>query len=723
MKSSIDNASLPEVWGGVECTVNRVGDTYFDQLQRLGHMDRPHDLELFADLGIKAIRYPVLWERVAPDGLERADWSWPDQQLARLRELGIRPIVGLVHHGSGPRDTDLTDERFAERLATFAGAVAQRYPWVEDFTPVNEPLTTARFSALYGHWYPHHRDDRNFARALLNQNRAVVLAMRAIRAITAGARLVQTDDLGRTYSTPGLAYQADFENERRWLTYDLLTGTLTRERPMWSWLRWVGVDEGELSWFLDNPCPPDILGFNTYLSSERYLDDRIENYPADLAGSNGNDRYVDVLAARVLPESLLGTRGLLGEAWERYRRPVAITEVHNGGNREEQLRWLDEVWRGAVAAREEGVDVRAVTVWALLGLYDWPNLVTRQDDIYEPGVFDIRGPMPRPTAIARMVSSLASEGEHRHPVLDVPGWWRRPDRLWYESDAIDEPPAFTAMEDDQPLSAARPILIVGESNRLRNALEAALTSRVIPFQIADPTREEGFNVARIGRTIDESQAWAVIDVGSERLYRGVAPEAIPFTRMMPTDLEAMANACAERDLPLLAFSSDVVLDGGQEGPHTEDARVSAGDADGERQARSEADAIRIHPRTLIVRTGPLFNGTAEHENVVDAPACDTIDDREIVTPTHRDDLVHAVIDLLIDGEQGIWHLTNGTSLSWAQFQLMIRGTDAAPDDHLPTRRIRTIGSGGAEVSRAMESNHGMLLPDLRDAIQRSFTRV
>ena len=65
---------------------------------------------------------------------------------------------------SGPRSTSLVDPAFAEGLAAFARAVAERYPWVEDFTPVNEPLTTARFSGLYGHWYPHGRDDLTFAR-------------------------------------------------------------------------------------------------------------------------------------------------------------------------------------------------------------------------------------------------------------------------------------------------------------------------------------------------------------------------------------------------------------------------------------------------------------------------------------------------------------------------------------------------------------------------------
>ena len=67
--------------------------------------------------------------------------------------------------------------------------MAERFLWVRDFTPVNEPLTTARFSALYGHWYPHGKDHPAFARALVIQCRAVAESMRAIREVTPGARL------------------------------------------------------------------------------------------------------------------------------------------------------------------------------------------------------------------------------------------------------------------------------------------------------------------------------------------------------------------------------------------------------------------------------------------------------------------------------------------------------------------------------------------------------
>jgi len=202
------------LWAGFECTLNRVGDVQHDQLALTGHYQRLDDLDRLAALGIRTVRYPILWERIAAERAEGRDapFAWHDAAMARMRTLGIEPIVGLVHHGSGPFGTSLLDAGFAEGLAAFAREVAERYPWVTRYTPVNEPLTTARFSALYGVWYPHERDDAAFLRATLNQVRAIRLAMAAIRAVQPDAQLVQTEDLGRTHSTPALHYQAAFEN-------------------------------------------------------------------------------------------------------------------------------------------------------------------------------------------------------------------------------------------------------------------------------------------------------------------------------------------------------------------------------------------------------------------------------------------------------------------------------------------------------------------------------
>ena len=348
--------ALPELWGGVECTLNRVGDVYFDQLARSGHDVRIEDLGRFAALGLRALRYPILWERhcEAPEG--PIDWSWADERLGRLRALGLRPIVGFLHHGSGPRWTGLLDPAMPEALARFAAAFAARYPWVTDYTPVNEPLTTARFSALYGHWHPHRRDAASFARALLHQCQAVCRAMAAVRAVQPAARLVQTEDLGQVYGTAPLAYQVEFENHRRWLTYDLLCGRVDRGHPLYSYLRRDGgLGEAELAAFAERPCPPDLVGINYYLTSDRFLDHRLGRYPPGCHGGNGWQRYADVEAVRVGEVGIAGHRAILEETWERYAIPVAITEELATTRRalEANLAELERL-RDAVEARFEG---------------------------------------------------------------------------------------------------------------------------------------------------------------------------------------------------------------------------------------------------------------------------------------------------------------------------------------------------------------------------------
>ena len=96
-------SSPVEVWGGLECTITRIGDTFRNQVIETGHKHRLQDLDAIAELGLRTLRYPVLWEQVAPNDLGRATWDWHDARLSRLSRLGMTAIAGLVHHGGGPR--------------------------------------------------------------------------------------------------------------------------------------------------------------------------------------------------------------------------------------------------------------------------------------------------------------------------------------------------------------------------------------------------------------------------------------------------------------------------------------------------------------------------------------------------------------------------------------------------------------------------------------------
>ena len=421
-----DRHEALQVWGGIECTVNRVGDSYFDQLDFSGHYDRIGDLDLVAELGLRVVRYPLIWERAEILGKDR--FSWSDERLAQLRALRIEPIVGLVHHGSGPAHTSLVSSCFPEKLASYAGEVARRYPWLNRFTPVNEPLTTARFSGLYGHWHPHGRDDRTFVRALLTQCRATALSMAAIRRVNPHAQLVQTEDMGFTRCSAGLQYQADFENERRWLSLDLLAGMVSRHHPMYGYLVRAGASAKELAQFEADPCPADVVGINYYVTSERFLDARTALYSPQLVAGNGRHRYVDVEAVRVCADGLVGPTPLLCAAHERYRKPVVVTEAHIGCTPDQQASWFAYVWRAALEARLLGAQVDAVTAWALFGAYGWDRLVTEGAGRYEPGALSLASGVPEPTPLAHFLRQL-TEGQLGET---EPGWWTQEDRLLYE---------------------------------------------------------------------------------------------------------------------------------------------------------------------------------------------------------------------------------------------------------------------------------------------------
>ncbi len=701
-----------QLWGGLECTVNRVGDRYHDQFEKSGHLGRPEDLERVADLGIRTLRYPILWERTAPDSPDRLDWSFADERLQRLRQRNVAPIAGLVHHGSGPRYTNLLDDGFATGLAKHALAVAERYPWIDAYTPVNEPLTTARFSALYGHWYPHATDPLSFAKALLNQVKATVLSMEAIRRVNPRAQLVQTDDLGKTHTTRPLSYQADFDNERRWLTWDLLGGRVDRFHPMWDELVGSGIGEHELGWFLDHVCPPDVVGVNYYLTSERFLDHRIDRYPAETHGTNDFDQFADVEAIRVLADGIDGPSALLNEAWNRYRLPIAVTECHLGCTREEQVRWLRYVWTEAQRSRDEGVDVRAVTVWSMFGAHDWCSLLTCDRNRYEPGVFDLRSPQPRPTALANAVAALASgqtlptEGE---------GWWERPIRLIY-------PPVLTGKGIGTESAKGnevkrRPLLIVGGQNGLEKTFAALCELRGLGSVLLEQGDIDLWDTASVRQALEGLQPWAVVCTQSNADRQG---------DRSVTAMAALAAECAKVGAKLVVFSSPSVFDGRKSTPYVESDSATPFDDQGRADLLLEEVVLNGGPSTMVVRMGALF-GSDDRSGHVQRHLRALLRGKPfmaasdvVFSPTSMSDLVNATLDLLLDGVEGLIHLANVRKISVADFVRSVAehaGLDGslvveAPHVHLSPKHARSLNT-------ALASERAWVMPLLEDALVRS----
>lgn len=550
---------FPEIWGGIESSINRVGDCYRDQLGYSGHYHRPQDIDLFANLGIRALRYPVLWENHQAREHQDIDWSWTRSQLEKIRSRNLVPIAGLLHHGSGPSYTDLLDDEFAPRFSLYAGAVAKEFPWIEHYTPVNEPLTTARFSGLYGLWHPHRRNETDFIKMLLNQVKATVLAMREIRKVNPLAKLVQTEDLSKTHSTDLLSYQASFENERRWLTWDLLCGRVSPSHYFWDYFISLGITEESLIFFLGNNCPPQVMGFNYYVTSERFLDEKLDNYPVEMHGGNGRHYFADTDAARA--GCMEGILPLLKEAWERYRLPIAITECHLCCTREEQLRWLHDTWQSCCALKKEGIDIRALTAWALLGAYDWDSLLIQQNLSYEIGVFDNSCDELRPTLLAKMIKSISSTGNFDHPLLGQRGWW---------SPGETFPAAIKS-------GSVQVVLIIGENDSITNIFSEIFRHRSIPSHIV---RFAGHDLIDL---IKKFNAWAVIDTS----FIGGDESPADNEFILPARPAIVAEICKSCKISLLTFS-DIYNKPG------------------------ERKIISVNPETLIIRLNS-FNAYTDHQ--------------------------------------------------------------------------------------------------------------
>jgi len=709
-----------EIWGGLECSLNRVGDVYMDQLSLSGHYNRGgDDIKRFADLGLKALRYPVLWEKHAPERDIKIDWSHTGERLKELRTAQIKPIAGLVHHGSGPKYADFFDGSFAQGLGEYAGKVAQQFPWIEYYTPVNEPLTTARFCGLYGHWFPHKTTTLDFLKILLAECKGTVLAMQAIRKVNPNAKLVQTEDLGKTQSSYKLRYQADFENKRRWLSFDILSGKVSEKHALWEYLIGEGLTKEDFDFFAENPCPPDILGVNHYVTSERYIDENIEKFPPHAVGGNGIDVYADVEAVRVGRNQ--GPEVLFREIWERFHLPIAITEVHLHCTREEQLRWFYDIWKAVNNLKEEGADIRAITAWALLGSFDWCSLLTRPAGVYEAGLFDVRSFEPRPTALTKLVKSLASGSELNHPVLKEDGWWKRPCAVIY--------PLEDKGKEIQPCRKplGNPLIIIGKTGTLANAFSRICQLRGIHHILLGKQEVDISDLADIERMVRHYNPWAIINTAGYVKIDEAESEVENCFLVNSIAPKFLSTVCRKYEIQFVTYSSDLVFDGKKNNPYLESDLVSPLNIYGQSKALAEENVLRIDPGALIIRTSAFF-GPWDRHNFIHHTLQALADGKEfaapkdvVVSPTYVPDLVNTSLDLLLDEETGIWNISNKGSISWAMLAYEVAKRSGYNPRHfkaLSLTEMNFIASRPAYT--VLTTEKGFELPELDNALDRFF---
>jgi dTDP-4-dehydrorhamnose reductase len=364
--------------------------------------------------------------------------------------------------------------------------------------------------------------------------------------------------------------------------------------------------------------------------------------------------------------------------------------------------------------------MRAVTAWALLGSYDWDSLLTRRHGHYEPGAFDVRGHQPRPTAVARMMRDLATQGEARHPVLESPGWWRREDRLLW-------PPAGNVGNGEQASprgpAKARALLITGGTGRLGLAVVRSCITRGLPYQAPSRPELDITDPRAVAAALGLYRPWAIVNAAGFAGPEAAETDPDGCRRANLEGASVLAGACAAAGIQLLAWSSHLVFDGLQRRPYLEDDTPAPRGLYATSKLSAERVVLAACPQALLVRAGPLF-APWDQASIV-ARAIHTVRagrhfkaaEDVTISPSYLPHLVAAALDLLIDGECGIWHLANQGAVTHADFARAIaRGAS------LPVERVQ--GVPAAEVGwlaprprySVLGSSRGLLMPSLDQAI-------
>jgi len=178
-------------------------------------------------------------------------------------------------------------------------------------------------------------------------------------------------------------------------------------------------------------------------------------------------------------------------------------------------------------------------------------------------------------------------------------------------------------------------------------------------------------------------------------------------------------------MQLLTYSSDLVFDGRRNAPYVEKDAIGPLNVYGMSKAHAEATVLDRHPGALVIRTSAFFGPWDESNfiavvlSTLERGARVSVADDLTVSPTYVPDLVQASLDLLIDRECGIWHLTNGSATTWAELAVqaaMLSGVDASRLEPRHSNRMDLVARRPAYS--ALSSERGQLMPSLEDALNR-----
>ena len=391
---------------GVENSVPTIdnGRTRVDEMEACRHYDRwRDDFRLVEEMGIRHLRYgPPIHKTWLGEG--KYDWSFADLTYADLMARNIAPITDLCHFGVPDWIGNFQNPDFPALFAVYARAFAERFPWVQLYTPVNEMYICAMFSAKYGWWNEQLSGDWPFVTALKHIVRANVLAMQAILDVRPDAIFIQSESSEYFHAeNPTAIAPAELLNSMRFLSLDLNYGRRV-DSEMYEYLLDNGMTREEYHFFLGNRLKQHcIMGNDYYVTNEH------------LVSADGGTRPSG---------EIFGYSEITRQYHDRYALPVMHTEtnLNQGASGTEAVDWLRKEWANVMRVRNDGVPVVGFTWYSLTDQVDWDSALRERNGHVNPlGLFDLdRNIRPVGEAYKQLIADWQSVLPTQSVCLTVP---------------------------------------------------------------------------------------------------------------------------------------------------------------------------------------------------------------------------------------------------------------------------------------------------------------
>jgi beta-glucosidase/6-phospho-beta-glucosidase/beta-galactosidase len=301
----------------------------------------------------------VPWYRVEPNR-GQFDWEWVDEVLSYIvDELGITPIIDLMHYGCPFwLQREFANVEYPRAVAEYAAAFAGRYKGlVRWYTPLNEPIVNSLMCGKRGLWPPYLRGDGGYLRVMMQLVKGIRNTVAAIKEIDPDSIMVHVEATGMSRAARrDLEVLAIEEQRRGYLCYDLLTGRVADDHPLFTWLVRNVTSPDDLAALAGDPLALDVIGMNFYpqwSTQEIHVDRR------------GRVAY------RPVEHNGAGFAALIKDYYDRYKVSIIITETSAFGAEDERSLWLKASVEAVRHLRSQSVPVLGYTWFPLFTMIDW----------------------------------------------------------------------------------------------------------------------------------------------------------------------------------------------------------------------------------------------------------------------------------------------------------------------------------------------------------------